>query len=92
MFGYFVPGVRHLTALVAGGACLELRLFSMFAYAGAALWSVLFITLGLFVGEQWTAIARRIHVHGWLVALVSAVAVVAFVVYRHRARQARSES
>jgi undecaprenyl-diphosphatase len=83
--------VRHLTALVAGGACLELGLFAMFAYVGAALWSAVFITIGLFVGEQWTAIAGRIHVHGWLVAIVSAMAVVAFVVYRHRARQAGGE-
>jgi membrane protein DedA with SNARE-associated domain len=92
MFGYFVPGVRHLTALVAGGACLELRLFSMFAYAGAALWCVVFITVGIFVGEQWTAIAGRIHLHGWFLAIAALAAVVAFVVYRHRTRQARGRS
>jgi membrane protein DedA with SNARE-associated domain len=89
MFGYFVPGVRHLTALVAGGACLELRLFSMFAYVGAALWSAVFLTIGLFVGEQWTAIAGRIHLHGWFLAIAALAAVVAFVVYRHRMRPAQ---
>jgi membrane protein DedA with SNARE-associated domain len=92
MFGYFVPGIRHLTALVAGGACLELRLFSMFAYAGAALWCVVFLTIGIFVGEQWRAIAGRIHLHGWLLAIVAVLAVAAFVVYRHRTRESRTGS
>jgi membrane protein DedA with SNARE-associated domain len=64
----------------------------MFAYVGAALWSAVFLTIGLFVGEQWTAIASRIHVHGWLAAIVAAVAVVAFVVYRHRTRRTAEPS
>jgi membrane protein DedA with SNARE-associated domain len=92
MFGYFVPGVRHLTALVAGAACLELPLFSMFAYVGAALWSAVFITIGIFIGEQWRALAGRIHVHGWVVALVAVAAVVTLVVYRHRMRQPQGGS
>ncbi len=35
MFGYFVPGVRHFTALIAGAANLELVTFATFAYTGA---------------------------------------------------------
>src|SRR5215471_17129106 len=33
--GYFVPGVRHLTAYVAGATELEIPTFLIFAYSGA---------------------------------------------------------
>jgi membrane protein DedA with SNARE-associated domain len=51
--GYFVPGVRHLTAVLAGTAKLPLRTFSTFAYSGAVAWVSCFLTLGYFVGERW---------------------------------------
>lgn len=60
-FGYFVPGVRHLTALVAGSSKLEWPLFCLFAYTGGLVWSSLFITLGYFLGEGWEQITEEIH-------------------------------
>jgi membrane protein DedA with SNARE-associated domain len=36
LLGYFVPGIRHLTALVAGASKLELPVFALFAYSGGA--------------------------------------------------------
>ena len=60
-FGYFFPGIRHLTAYVAGASKLELPVFALFAYAGALLWSVTFITLGYFFGEQWAHVLEKVH-------------------------------
>jgi membrane protein DedA with SNARE-associated domain len=51
--GYFVPGVRHFTAFVAGMSRLRYGTFAAFAYPGALLWVGVFLTLGYFVGEQW---------------------------------------
>ena len=34
-FGYFVPGVRHLTAIVAGASELEFGTFAAWAWTGA---------------------------------------------------------
>src|SRR6476660_2389894 len=45
-FGYFVPGVRHLTAYVAGATKLEPPVFAGFAYSGGLIWSLTFISLG----------------------------------------------
>lgn len=57
-FGYFIPGVRHFTALVAGMSELEFSAFALFAYSGAAVWVATFLAIGYFVGEDWrTAIA-----------------------------------
>lgn len=86
MFGYFVPGVRHFTALIAGAANLDLVTFATFAYTGALLWSVTFITLGLYVGDRWQTIADTIHTYGWELGLVVLIACVALLVHRHMQR------
>ena len=44
--GYFIPGVRHFTALAAGISDLEYGRFAVFAYGGAAVWVGAFLTLG----------------------------------------------
>lgn len=84
MFGYFVPGIRHLTALVAGAACLEFSLFAMFAYVGAGIWSVVFITLGLYLGDRWHVVAADLQAHGWIAAAIAAAVVVVLLARRRR--------
>lgn len=53
-FGYFIPGVRHVTALTAGMSQMKYRFFAPFAYGGAVVWAVTFLMLG-------QALAPRIH-------------------------------
>ncbi|HYQ87279.1 MAG TPA: DedA family protein [Bacteroidota bacterium] len=59
--GYFIPGVRHLTAYVAGASRLEIPVFAAFAYAGALVWSATFILLGYFLGDQWEFVLSRLQ-------------------------------
>jgi len=51
--GYFIPGVRHLTAIFAGSSIMPYPVFAAFAYAGAALWTIVFMNIGFFLGEKW---------------------------------------
>jgi membrane protein DedA with SNARE-associated domain len=59
--GYFIPGVRHLTAYVAGASRLELPKFALYAYSGGLIWSTSFILLGYFLGEQWQYVLAKIE-------------------------------
>jgi membrane protein DedA with SNARE-associated domain len=88
VFGYFVPGFRHFTALVAGASRLPLREFAPFAYTGALLWSQIFIVLGYRLGSSWERTSERVH----RAALVAAAVVLtglalAAVVRRFRTRR-----
>jgi membrane protein DedA with SNARE-associated domain len=77
--GYFIPGVRHFTAVVAGMSGLRWRRFALFAYPGAALWIGTFLTLGYVVGERWehtTAV-----VHRYLLMATGVAAVILLVVW-----------
>jgi membrane protein DedA with SNARE-associated domain len=52
--GYFIPGVRHVTALIAGASELRYPVFAAFAYTGGLIWSLTFITIGYSLGEGWS--------------------------------------
>jgi membrane protein DedA with SNARE-associated domain len=67
--GYFIPGVRHLTAYVAGATELEIPTFLIFAYSGAMIWSVTFISLGYYLGEQWERISQMADSTGFAVTI-----------------------
>jgi len=53
--GYFIPGVRHFTGLVAGISSLEYHKFALYAYSGAVFWVSTFLGIGYFFG--------RVHRH-----------------------------
>jgi membrane protein DedA with SNARE-associated domain len=59
--GYYIAGVRHFTAIVAGASRLEYRTFITYAWTGGALWVALFLSLGYYLGENWRAIAELVH-------------------------------
>lgn len=61
LFGYFVPGVRHLVALVAGSSNLPWVIFMPFAYMGALIWSATFLGLGYGLGETWANASATVH-------------------------------
>lgn len=72
-FGYFIPGVRHFTAIVAGSSRLPVAVFARFAYAGAALWALTFMTFGWYVGPKWEEALEAAHRHLILVTVVAAI-------------------
>lgn len=76
--GYFIPGVRHLTAYSAGISKWSYRSFCLYAAPGAMLWTVAFITLGTYLGVHWRVVTEILHrylVIGLVVLVASAVVV-----------------
>jgi len=61
LVGYYLPGVRHLTAYVAGASKLEAPVFALFAYSGGFIWSLTFISLGYFLCEKWASVTKKIE-------------------------------
>ena len=91
-FGYFVPGVRHLTAYAAGMSDLEPLQFGLFAYAGACLWVASFVGLGYFLGDRWKAVEQNIDRYLKGLGIALAIAAAGYVAWRVvRARRSRSK-
>lgn len=96
--GYYIPGVRHFTAIVAGTSRLEYRSFALFAYIGACVWVSTFISLGYFLASRFDEKKRErvfetIDRNLTFYAIIAAVVVVAILVLRwwlkRRARRSR---
>ncbi|HLH43324.1 MAG TPA: DedA family protein [Bryobacteraceae bacterium] len=84
LVGYFVAGVRHFTAIVAGASKLEYPSFAVYAYTGAVLWVTTFLTLGYYVGENWKQIAELLHRYVAIASLAIVAAAVVYFVLRRR--------
>ncbi len=84
-FGYFIVGVRHFTALVAGISKMQPLRFALYAYTGGFFWVALFLGLGYFVGDQWEHWARYLHA-GFFIAAVAVIAAVLVWTRLHRKR------
>jgi membrane protein DedA with SNARE-associated domain len=91
-FGYYVPGVRHLTAYVAGASELEYPVFALFAYPGAFLWSVSFISLGYLLGDRWSQASADMHRVVLIVCGVIAIVVAGWFLWGRPGRRPRKQA
>lgn len=58
LMGFFIPGLRHFTAIFAGISNYPFWRFALFAYTGAFLWTVTFLTFGFFLESEWYLVAH----------------------------------
>jgi membrane protein DedA with SNARE-associated domain len=90
--GYYIAGVRHFTAIIAGASGLGFGTFVAYAWAGGLCWVAGFLTLGYYIGEDWRRIAELVHRDLLWVSLVVLAAVAAIAFYRRRKGTSRNQS
>jgi membrane protein DedA with SNARE-associated domain len=88
-FGYYIPGVRHFTAYVAGTANMPFAEFALFAYSGGFIWCLSFISLGYFLGDRWTWALEKLHEDVLYVCIAIGVCVLAYFLYRKFAKPSK---
>jgi len=85
--GYFVPGLRHVIAIIAAGVGVPFPTFALFAYLGALAWVSSFVGLGYLLGEEWHSVVATLHHH--LVVFGAAVTAILAVLLLSRVWRAR---
>ncbi len=53
LLGYFIPGIRHVTAICAGISHFPFWRFALYAYTGAFIWTATFLAFGFLIGSEW---------------------------------------
>jgi membrane protein DedA with SNARE-associated domain len=86
-FGYFIPGVRHVTAIAAGSGCLNYRTFVAYAYPGGVIWCGVFLGFGYVAGDRWPEIATAARTHMTRIAIVAAAAIGVYAAFRVAAQR-----
>ena len=87
--GYFIPGVRHVTAFAAGMSELEAPQFALFAYSGAVLWVSTFLSIGYFLGERWHYVQAYVDRYMLLASIAAAIVVAGYLAWRYWWRKRR---
>ncbi len=87
--GYYIAGVRHFTAILAGTSGVSVQTFLAYAWTGGALWVTTFITLGYYIGEDWKRIAELVHEYLLVASIVVIVAALLVYFWRRRVIRAR---
>jgi membrane protein DedA with SNARE-associated domain len=88
-FGYFVPGVRHVTAITAGSMRVTFRFFAACAYPGAVLWSLTFLAVGYYAGNRWRPMLTALRPWTWLFGSLLIVVALMIIVTKHRSSHAK---
>ncbi len=82
-FGRVVPVVRTFISLPAGLGKMNVVKFTTLTLVGSFIWSVFLTYVGFVLGSNWESIGHYFRQADYVVALC-AVAVVAYLIYRHR--------
>jgi membrane protein DedA with SNARE-associated domain len=81
-FSRLLPIVRTFISFPAGVARMHLGKFIVYSTAGALIWSILLVQLGVVFGERWTDIRHLLQPFDLAIAVLVIFAVVLFVWWR----------
>jgi membrane protein DedA with SNARE-associated domain len=84
LIGYFIPGIRHVTAVVAGASRLRPLSFAIFAYSGALLWAATFISIGFFFGDHWSQVLDQVDEHLREFTLIALAVLAVYLIWHYR--------
>ena len=81
---YWIPGIRHVSALTAGASHLRFPVFILFAWSGACIWVTTLLSLGYLVGEEWEReLPQARQPQLWLLIALCAAGIACWL-WRHR--------
>lgn len=83
LFGYFIPGVRHVISLLAGSTKMNYPEFALYTYAGGFIWASTFISIGYFFGEKWQKVMEAIHRHIIISSIVLIIVITGVILLRN---------
>lgn len=80
----FFPFLRHATPYLMGVNSMKFIRFIIFAYPTAFIWTLLYFTIGYFVGDRIPEIIQLINKYETIVFTALLLALTAFVLYKFR--------
>ncbi|MBN2983462.1 DedA family protein [Cohnella algarum] len=82
LIGFFVPGMRHLTALLYGASRKPFGAFALHAALGSLTWTSAFLLFGVMLGENWRDAAEWAQRE--LAAALAVIALIAAIAWLHK--------
>lgn len=90
-FGFFIPGIRHLTGYLSGIAKMKYSTYAMFSGIGSIIWAPGFILSGYLLGNRWLAIRENVYAHKILYSFIFfsllILVITSYILYKHLANR-----
>lgn len=83
-----LPVVRGIISLPAGVVRMSVYRFALYSTVGSAVWCVLLVLFGHALGTHWKQVGNDVHQYNYVLIIIVALAVVAFVVREFLGRRA----
>lgn len=91
LVGYFIPGIRHISAYIAGISAMKFKRFALYAYSGGLIWSLTFILLGKALGKKWRVVEQYFqHLGLYAVLALIAVILIVWLIFKFKKRPTKS--
>jgi len=81
--GRLIPGIRQYISLPAGMAKMNLVKFSLYTTLGAAIWSLILITLGYLIGENEDILKEYLQ-NATIITIIGVALLIAIYIYIKR--------
>ncbi|KAA0546653.1 DedA family protein [Bacillus sp. BGMRC 2118] len=84
IIGYLFPGVRHFVPFLIGSNKMNFRIFALYAYSTAAVWTILYFFLGFYFGTYMDQILKIVYFAGIPLLILC---VLGYLVYNGRKKK-----
>ena len=82
--GRLIPGLRHLISIPAGLTKMNLKIFLVYSAAGSAIWSIILLALGYFLGMNQEMINLYLHQIMVILMISIGVLIVGYLWYKKK--------
>lgn len=89
-FGRFVPVIRSLVSIPAGIAKTQLLVFIILTTLGSAIWNIVLISLGAYMGQNWEKIVTIFEEYSLIVAVLLVIIFIYFAIIWYKKRIKKS--
>ncbi len=83
LFARIVPLTRTYISIFAGTSRMPLHLFLLYSSVGISAWNLVLISLGYFIGDNWTLIEQLLNTYSHAVLILLALCLVGYICTRY---------
>lgn len=89
LFSRVIPLTRTYISLFAGASCMSVSEFLLYSATGIALWNLVLMGLGLYLGNNWSMIEGLLNTYSNIILTLLAILIVTYITRKclHKKRQ-----
>lgn len=78
--GRLLPGIKHVISFPAGLAKMDLKTFCVYTFVGGAMWIVVLVSLGYFIGINEHKIEKYMGILNWIIIIGCGLFAIAYII------------